>query len=117
MKAPIANKWLSTAEKAAYDELEQEPEKAAFRICQSLSLCTSDETVPPPLFYLSAAGLGARLGLLGMVAWRMLRKFEQKGILKLEVKGRKRTSEVLAEATKYRWLLPALISEAFDPPF
>lgn len=98
-------KWLSTAERAAYATLEDESKRVAFRICQSLSCCTTDESVPPPQFFISAEQLGARLGILSMSAWRILADFEKKSFITKFVKGQKRTAGVRARATIYKWSL------------
>ena len=61
---------LSEGERVAYAALTHEREREAFRVAHSLSNCESEATMPPPLFFLSCAGLAARLGVLDTQAWR-----------------------------------------------
>ncbi len=96
---------LSEGERRAYAALVGEREQAAFRIAQSLSKCESEATVPPPLFFLSCAALGTRLGIMDMSAGRILKGFEKTGIIKTERPGTLRTKGVKGIATVYRWVL------------
>jgi len=95
---------LSEGERSAYTALGSDRERAAFRIAQNLSKCASDATVPPPLFFLSCGGLGTRLGLMDTPAWRILRTFEESGIIKIETKGKQRKKGEAPRATVWRWM-------------
>jgi hypothetical protein len=96
---------LSESERHAYAALACEREQAAFRIAQSLSKCESEASMPPPLFFLSCAGLGTRLGIMDTPAWRILRAFEKSGFIQMERPGTVRTKGVQGIATVYRWML------------
>lgn len=96
---------LTEAERAAYISLEDDNQRAAFRIARSLSKCESNANLPPPLFHLSCASLGARMGIYDMVAWRILKRFVAMGIIQLEESGMKRAKGQQGIATVYRWKL------------
>ena len=104
-------KRLSDAERAVYESLDNDRDRAAFRITQSLAFCDTDSTAPPPLFFLSCANLGARLGLLNVQADRILKRFMVAGIINREKVGTRHYMEPGAEkltrgtASVYRWML------------
>lgn len=108
---------LSEAERHAYAALACESGQAAFRIAQSLSKCESEASMPPPLFFLSCAGLGTRLGIMDTPAWRILRAFEKSGVIQTERPGTVRTKGIQGIATVYRWMLPLpkLITPEIEP--
>jgi hypothetical protein len=78
-------------------------EKAAFRICESLSLCESDPTTPPPTFHLSCDQLGTRLGRTAMEASRLLKRFEQSGLIRKTTNGDRYSAGKRAMASVYEW--------------
>ena len=104
-------KRLSPAERAVYESLDNDKDRAAFRITQSLAFCETDPTARPPLFFLSCANLGARLGLLNVQADRILKRFMVAGIINREKAGTRHYMEPGAEkltrgtAAVYRWML------------
>lgn len=96
---------LNGPEADSYAEMLNEEERATFRICRSLANSVSEPDFPPPLFFLSAEKLAARLGKLDMQAWRILGRFEKLRIIECVKRGTRRTSGKDNEATVYRWLL------------
>lgn len=63
---------LSEPERQAYTALDNERERAIFRIARSLSKCETHATMPP-LFFLSCDELRKRIKCFKMEAWRILR--------------------------------------------
>jgi hypothetical protein len=106
--ADYAKKKLGPDEAVVYQNLPSEEHAAAFRICHSLAACDSEPTTPPPLFFLSANKLGARLGMLDTQAWRIFRYLEKRGAIVEITKGTRRQSGKEAVATRFRWLFPSL---------
>lgn len=86
----------------AYLNLDEETQ-AAFRICHSLSQCTSDLTVPPPRFHLSCDHLGTRLGVNAMRAKRIIRNLQDLEIINLVQKGTLYQAGQKAQASIYKW--------------
>ena len=82
-------------------------QRAAFRICRSLSGCVTNPILPPPTFAMSAQQLAIRLGKDKMTAFRILRSFEGRGVIHTVEKGTLRTKGMQGKATVYRWLLGA----------
>ena len=103
---------LSQAEANAYSKLESEVEQAAFRISRSLAMCDSNPAFPVGRFFLSAQNLAHRLGVLDMTAWRLLRRFEEQGIIGVATKGVRRSKETPARATEWVWHLMPFIEPA-----
>ncbi len=96
---------LTALERKAYDALDDERQRLAFRICQSLSLVESDESVPPPLFFASYEDMGIRMNEFSMTAQRVMQKLQDAGIIALVMKGQLRARDVKAKASVWRWLL------------
>lgn len=96
---------LTERECAAYELLQDEKKKTAFRIARSLSKCGSDPNFPPPIFHLAHGHLAERLGTYAMDAWRIMGELEKLGILKTEAPGVKRTKGQPGRSTVWRWLL------------
>jgi hypothetical protein len=102
---------IGPAGKAAYLELSDPLERAAFRICQSLANYTEQPDFPPPLFCLSCKQLAIRLGLFDTQAQRILQAFQKQGIIEEVQKGQRYDPKnpppkgTYLKATTYRWLL------------
>jgi hypothetical protein len=109
-------KRLSADEADIYGTLRDEDERVTFRICRSLAACESDPTVPPPLFFLAANRLGARLGVLDTPAWRILVKLEKHGVIQTMTKGQRRAKGIESRATIFRWLLGSIASMCQTAP-
>jgi hypothetical protein len=96
---------LTAGERIAYNALGSESQRAAFRICQSLACIESDESTPPPLFFMSYEALGIRINELCQCAARTLQKLQTAGIIAIHLKGQQRAKNVTAKATIWRWML------------
>lgn len=96
---------LNCREASSYAEMVNEDERTTFRVCRSLANSDSNPNFPPPLFFLSAEKLGARLGKLDNQAWRILQRFEKLGIIVCIKRGQKQAKGQDRVATVYRWLL------------
>lgn len=103
--ARYADQSLNSTEAAAYAGLESGVEQAAFRICHSLAMCDSNPKFAVGRFFLSAQNLAHRLGVLDMTAWRLLRRFEEQGLIGVATKGARRSKETPARATEWVWHL------------
>jgi hypothetical protein len=101
-----AKKNLAAGELELYLNLSDERHAAAFRICRSLAVCESDSSVPPPEFFLSASQLAARLGVLDMSAWRILKTLREMGCFEITRNGDRRATGKKAAATHFRWCFP-----------
>jgi hypothetical protein len=96
---------LTERERTAYNALGSESQRAAFRICKSLSCNESDESTPPPLFFMSFEAMGIRINELCQCAARTLQKLQAAGIIAIHLKGQQRAKNETAKATIWRWML------------
>jgi hypothetical protein len=97
---------INAGERAAYAALPDERSRTAFRIAQSLAGCDSEPDFPPPIFFLSCEELRTRIKVFRMDAWRILKKLEKAGIIKVETLGKVWTKgNEHATATVWRWML------------
>lgn len=90
-------------------------ERDAFRICRDFAMRSVPNELPPPLFYLSQGSLAERLGLFKAsgcaqdeAGGRILRLFEDHGIIGTHLAGVKRALGTVGRATQYKWLLPTI---------
>jgi hypothetical protein len=98
-------KSLSARERELYAALDDESERATFRICHSLARCESDASVPPPLFFLSAEQLGIRIDEVRMQAWRIQQHLKEIGAIAEVAKGAVWSAGQKPRATVWRWCL------------
>ncbi len=96
---------LSEGGRATYLALPDDHLRAAFRICESLSRCQSDEGTPPPQFYLSCHELAVRLGAFDIQAQRKLNHLAAVGAIQKMENGTKREKGKAGVATKFCWQL------------
>jgi len=101
---------LNVLERDVYLAFVKGVEKEAFRICRDLSNLDPQE-YEAGQFYISNDHLGLRLKIQSSQANRILRKFVNSGILKIEVPGVRRERGKPCKATVYRWCLLGCYSE------
>ena len=104
---------LSAEERAAYTLAPEPMRQCAFRICHALAICEREDC-PPPCFFLSCEKLAHRLGVLDMQAFRILRWLEKAGVIQMVEVGQRRAKNIVAKATRYRWLLPSKLVPDVD---
>jgi hypothetical protein len=78
--------------------------------------CAADVEFPPPVFYLPANQLGARLGVPDMTAWRILIEqfVKQMGIISIRAKGEKWKKGNQPKATVFEWKLRMTPTPLFE---
>jgi hypothetical protein len=103
MSREYADRQLSGAAKTLYLNM-LEREQVAFRICRSLGRTRGGRGNPK--FFLSSVELAKRIGIMGgkgeldhKSAYRILKRLEAKGVIRLVEKGNR------AKANEYRWTL------------
>jgi hypothetical protein len=87
-----------------YSELD-DLQKAAFRICESLSKVETSDDSPPPKFHLSCKQLGTRLGIPDQQAHRIIKHLLEKQVIRMITKGDRYSSGTIAKASVYEWCL------------
>lgn len=93
---------LAVVEHSVFNELDEHC-RSAFRICRDLAYRADSQT--PLVFFMACNELAARLQIHDMQASRLLRWFEELGIISLVEKGERRQQGKLTKASSYRWLL------------
>jgi hypothetical protein len=92
---------LPTTEREIYEALVGD-DRVAFRIF--LDLATSDESSNSQ-FFMSCDQLGFRLSIASKMAWELLNRFMEVGLLEQLVPGERRARGVVPRAGEYVWLI------------
>lgn len=95
---------LTDTERAAFNLLRNDRERAAFRICRSLSGCSSNSSLQPPLFFLGCNQLGYRLGVVPMAASRIFKFFQSIDLIQKVSEGKYYSAGSPNVATVWRWI-------------